>query len=57
MPSEGWREAFAVVGAVLVGVTALGAHVSVCPVPADRAGLVAASAHLPFVAAARATQG
>ena len=31
VPSEGWRETFAVVGAILVGGHGLGAHVSVCP--------------------------
>ena len=54
MPSEAWRETFAVVGAVLVGGTAWGRMFLFLP-PNGGQGVAAGSAHLPLSAAT--TQG
>ena len=54
MPSEAWREAFAVVGAILVGGTAWGRMFLFLP-PNVGQGVAAGSAHLPLSAAT--TQG
>jgi hypothetical protein len=54
MPSEVWRETFAVVGAVLVGGTAWGRMFLFLP-PNGGQGVAAGSAHLPLSAAT--TQG
>jgi len=54
MPSEAWREAFAVVGAVLVGGTAWGRMFLFLP-PNGGQRVAAGSAHLPLSAAT--TQG
>jgi hypothetical protein len=54
MPSEAWRETFAVVGAVLVGGTAWGRMFLFLP-PDGGQGVAAGSAHLPLSPAT--TQG
>ena len=54
MPSDAWREAFAVVGAILVGGTAWGRMFLFLP-PNGGQGVAAGSAHLPLSAAT--TQG
>jgi hypothetical protein len=54
MPSEAWRETFAVVGAVLVGGTAWGRMFLFLPPEAGQ-GVAAGSAHLPLSPAT--TQG
>ncbi|MGO8918198.1 MAG: hypothetical protein ACLQJR_20045 [Stellaceae bacterium] len=52
VPSEGWREAFAVVGAILIGGTAW-ARMSLFDPPNLRRGVAADLAYAPFTAATK----
>jgi hypothetical protein len=52
MPSEGWREAFAVVGAALIGGTAW-ARMSLLVPPNVGQDIAAGSAYLPFTASSK----
>jgi hypothetical protein len=52
VPSEGWREAFAVVGAVLIGGIAW-ARMSLFVPPNVGQGVAAGSAYIPFTAATK----
>jgi hypothetical protein len=52
VPSEGWREAFATVGAIMVGGTAW-ARMTIFAPPNVRQGVVASSAQFPLASATR----
>ena len=52
VPSEGWQEAFAMVGAIMVGGTAW-ARMTLFAPPSARQGVAASSAQLPLASATR----